>query len=191
MRSVVEPVERIISQLSSMTQEVLQSWAAVKPRGATFSVSAHAEWEERLRSFNSLLQPHTWHLVLGGFRPRDGKAVPVFMELPTQESDAGLMFRLIQLARAGRLDRLRTCAWCGIWFFARTPWAECHDSKCKKKKNDSKPGAKESHAQTAAQHYRMRVSPNADLYQQGFSPDEVRLILKSKKGKRNRKRGKR
>ncbi len=179
MRSLVEPLQRIVLQLRAMTDEVSRTWAAVQP-GVKYSASAHAEWEEKQRRFNALLEPHGFYLYLSGWTEKDGKAVPVFCDMPTGTKTTKV-FQLIQLARKGLLERLRTCVQCGIWFFAGTPWAECCSKKCKKKKNDSKPGAKEKHNIQARYSYRKTASPHHEYYQKGFSPAEVRALLRKRK----------
>jgi hypothetical protein len=187
MRALVEPLEKIVLQLRALSEEVVQNWAAVKPR-ATFSVAAHEESEEKLRQFNSLLEPHTWQIRLVGFNEKNGRAVPVFVELPTLGTEANLMFRLVQLARAGRLHLLRRCAWCGIWFFARKRWAECHDKACSRARIRSMPEFKEKNREFQRKYYRNTLSPYQRHYGKGLSPAEVRNLLRTKERKTNGKK---
>jgi hypothetical protein len=187
MRDRVAPLQEIVTRLSEMTAEVTRNWAELKP-DATFSVSAHEETERKKEDFNAPLRAQTWHIELDGFIERNGKAVPSFIELPSEGSEAGKMFRLIQLARAGLIDRLKKCAWCGIWFFARKSWAECHSKACYKAKTRSTEEFRERNRVDQVKYYRQKLSPYQRYYKKGLSPSEVRHLLRSKEKNNAKKR---
>ena len=101
------------------------------------------------------------------------------------------MFRLIELARAGRLDRLRKCETCDLWFFSGTPWGKCcKGGKCRKVKHRSKPESKKKNKIRGREYYRSTLSPYQDLYQKGLSPAEIRELHKHKYRLRGKKHGK-
>jgi len=190
LRSSVQPVERIVLRLTAMTDEISREWAAFTSRIKPSPDGITRVRSEQLRQFNALLEPHTWHLYAVGWRRKGDRAVPVFCDMPTLGTDsmADLMFSIIQLARAGLLDRLRKCAGCGIWFFARKPWAKFHSDACKKKTHRSTPEFKQKNKVDQRNYYRKTLSPYQRYYKKGLSPIEVRELLRSKEKKRGKKR---
>jgi hypothetical protein len=191
MRSFVEPVKQVAVQLAAMTNEFSRARAAFDAgvrKSAEEITRGRAEQDEKLRQFNALLEPHTWHLYLVGWNGEGGKAAPVFVDMPTLGTQADLMFRLIQIARAGLINRLRICAGCGIWFFARKPWGKFHSDACKKATNRSTPEFKEANKNFQRKYYREKLSPYQRHYKRGLSPADVRELSRPKERKRAKKR---
>jgi hypothetical protein len=183
LASQIAVVQQVLLKLIELTAEVKQGPKKyLSPKEVSF---ARAEWDDRLRHFNSLLEPHTWNLHLIGWGP-DGK--PVFCDLPASGFDTSVIFKLIQIARAGFIDHFKKCelATCGVWFFARKRWGRFHSAKCKREAGRSTEEFKEAHRNYQQQYYRNTLSPHQDLYRKGLSPKEVRERMKTRRhnGKR-------
>jgi hypothetical protein len=187
LRSECQAIEEMALELIALMEDVSRApayWGMRRSSDKNIN-RGRAERRARLEKFNAIhLRPHTWHVELTGWN----KGVPVFDDLPTSTtSTPSLMFNLIQLARAQLLDRLRKCAHCGIWFFAKKPWARCHNEQCRKAVTRSKPGFQEDNKEYQRLYFRDKLSVNQELYRKGYSPSEVRALKKRCKQAKKRR----
>lgn len=179
-------VEEVAVQLRTMTDEVSRTLASSERRSpekmSPARIAISSEMDQRRRSFNALLEPHTWCLYLAGWNK---KGTPVFVDMPTLDGSGDWMLCLIRLARAHLVDRLRKCAQCGVWFFALTPWAQYCSTPCRKTHFRSNPEFQKRNTKYQRNYFRKQCSVNKDHYRKGLSPAEVREL---KKGKRHAKK---
>jgi hypothetical protein len=178
MRAYLEPVVRILTELQTLTEECSRSWAEVKP-GMTFSVAAHDAWEKKEEQFNQLMRPYTSYKHFLGFKEVKGRPVPQFVDMPVGVGT--FIPELLEIVRAGHIDRLRKCGKCEDWFFSLKTWGKFCSSACKMASKRAKPGFTERNRVDQRNHYRKRLSPNKRLYRQGLSPEQVRELRRSKK----------
>lgn len=185
VRPQMDQVEEILRQLQALTDDCSRRFAAAPARVITRKMSAAQEdWRRTLAQFNALLAPHTWHLELVGFRKVDGRALPVLVDLPTPGKEAGLLFRLIQLARAGKLDRVRNCISCGDWFFAPRNGSIACSKPCWQGYSRSSDEYRAAHARTVLKNYQLGASPHWKLYrrvyreQPAVSPNQATTIVR-------------
>jgi hypothetical protein len=188
LQTTSENIAQVATQLTAMTKDVSRRFSAIGgPKiSAKERARIRAEDEEKLNRFNALLLPHTWSLELVGWNNNNkgGRAVPVFVDMPNLASNATYMSMLIQLARAGLLDRLRKCAGCGKWFFARKPWGEFCSTACRKEKFRSTPEYQQENREFQRDYFRKKLSVNQKYYQKGLSPSEIRELRKKRKKRR-------
>jgi hypothetical protein len=181
-----DAIAQVASQLTAMTDEASRGFATpasgVK-RSLKKAARLRAARDEQIQQFNALLRPHTWHLELVGWTNEDGRAVPAFVDMPTWErgNEATTMSMLVKLARAGLLGRLRKCERCSKWFFSRQPWGKFCGAACRKKHAHSTDDFKEQNRVYQGDHYRKFYSPNKKYYRKGWSPAEVREMLKKRR----------
>ncbi len=124
--------------------------------------------DEETDAINASLKNYPWVLrVIYRTMIRAGKISrlpkPVFTDWQAAP-DAAQSFAVmaINLARSGRLERLRRCAYCRAWFFAKDPRGtycpgiairgKRGQSKCKQKMHRSKPGYAEKNRQYQKKH---------------------------------------
>jgi hypothetical protein len=183
-RSSVKPIERVLQLLAELRQEFRR---ALKDECLSRQETKRrdAKFERKRKQFNALfasLGPQTRNLRLEGF---DIDGEPIFDEGPPFDPRADLLRmylagRLAKLAKAGSINRLRRCARCGAWFFAGKPWAKFHSRGCKKAA-ELTARQTEKFNKYQSDYYRKWLSQNSDLYEKGYSPAEVRQLLRDPK----------
>jgi hypothetical protein len=184
LRSEGHAVEQVASQLTALTEDAFRRRVKLSSEEIA---RRRAEREKKLEQFNALLRPHTWELQLVGW---SDKGTPVFCDLPSSGTGAE-MFILIQLARAQLLDRLRKCAKCGTWFFARRPRAKFCSTSCRKAEFRSTEEFQKQNEKYQKKYYRNKLSPNQEYYQKGLEPAEIRELKRKRKNRVKGKHGKR
>ncbi len=88
--------------------------------------------EEKERdSINAALRRYPWVLQLQGISSAGVPAFITFVEDESADEAQTWAKMAIDLTRANLLDRLRKCAHCQLWFFAKRPEAEYCSVKCR------------------------------------------------------------
>ena len=117
----------------------------------------------------------------------NGRAVPQFVDMPLA-GEKSLIRYLLEIVRAGLIDRLLKCRECEKWFFSLKPWGKFCSDACKMAATRAKPGFAERNRVDQGNHYRKRLSPNKRYYRRGLSVEQVRALLRSKKEKQRGKK---
>jgi hypothetical protein len=192
-RDSIEPIEHLLGRLSELghvharlcEEENGLSRKEINRRDAEFE-QAQMQLNASLASLASdapILQVEGW----------DVKSRPTFHEIALGAADirVHLVSRLFELIRAGLSDRVRKCAHCGVWFFARKPWAKFHPGGvCKEAAARSTDKFREHNLAYQTKYYKNWLSPYRDLYRKGHSTAEVRQIIRDRKRKRGTQRRK-
>ena len=109
--------------------------------------------EQEIAVINDMLARYPYVLRLG--KVSRGGAFEFYERI----SPGGLIDIIFRLARAGVLDRLRQCAHCGKWFFARNPRGIFHDTKCRQAAHHSSAEYREKNREYQRTYYRDVLSP--------------------------------
>lgn len=109
---------------------------------------------------------------------RRGIPVPGFVERParTAENAYWALGIVIWLARMERLDRVRRCETCKIWFYAVVPKARFHSGDCRQAHHRATPEYREKNREYQRKYYRDILSPKTAKH------------LKGRGGRRNAKK---
>lgn len=106
---------------------------------------------------NATLRRYAWTVQLSSFG-LEGR--PIFTDHPTDAPEGCASIRsVIDLAKAGLLDRLRRCAYCRLWFFGIQSNAAYCSAPCRQQKYRSKPKVKARTRKYAREYYRNWISP--------------------------------
>lgn len=140
--------------------------------------------EAELGPVNELLKEYPWVLELQSPKTRPGKAPSprlYFVTEPAGRMEQGHTWlkMLIRLMSLGLLDRMRPCANCGCWFYARLPKAEYHSTLCRQAHFRST-HSKEEKAEYQKNYYKLWLSPNKQYYKKGWTVEAVRNLKKQK-----------
>jgi hypothetical protein len=144
--------------------------------------------ESDLKPVNELLNQYPWILQVYSSHPSPtaNRSLLSFLPRPAGRRDQGhaWLSMLVELMSSGLLDRLRMCATCGYWFYARLPKAQYHSAACRQAHFRALPTYQGKNKTYQAQHYREHYSPNKKYYRQGLSPTEVRELKRKAKQRR-------
>jgi hypothetical protein len=148
--------------------------------------------EAELGPVNKLLKEYPWVLQLRSAHPsRTAKrSFLFFVNRPAGPMEQGHTWleMILALMSSGLLDRLRTCANCGCWFYARLPKAKFHSIPCRQAHFRSTPEFQEKNKKYQGNYFRQELSVNKKYYREGLSRDEVRAL--KRKAKQRGKYGK-
>ena len=157
--------------------------ALVALRERVIKGTSVAQAEQEIAAINEMLERYPYVLRLG--QVSRGGAFSFYERI----SPGGLIEIIFRLARAGVLDRLRKCARCSEWFFARTPKGVFCKNSCRQAAFRAKPESVEENKNYQSKYFREQLSVNKKYYREGLSPAEVREVLKKRRQeKRHAKR---
>jgi hypothetical protein len=121
-----------------------------------------------LGAVNELLKEYPWVLQLRSVHPsRTAKRSRlIFVNRPAVPIEQGHTWlgMLLDLMSSGMLDRLRTCAHCGCWFYARLPKAKYHSTSCRQANFRSTAEFQEENKKYQRNYYREWLSPVTGKY---------------------------
>jgi hypothetical protein len=135
-RESQERLKSLVMQLNAMSEKALHGKNIEK---------------DELNAINVELERFPWVVRLAGFQP---SGAPVFFQKAlTSKKGHTWLEMIIQIVLAGLLDRLRRCAHCGSWFFAKKPKGIYCSTRCRQARFRSTPEYKTMNREYQRKHY--------------------------------------